>query len=84
MSPTCRSGVELLMDYLEGVLAPDLRAALEQHVAGCQRCAAFVESYRRTPAILRTATDVTLPPDLARTLQAWLHNRPRRDDQQPD
>ncbi len=75
MSPTCRSGVERLMDYLEGVLAPDLRAELEQHVAGCQRCAAFVESYRRTPAILRTATDVALPPELARTLQAWLQNR---------
>lgn len=77
MSATCRSGVDLLMDYLEGVLAPDLRAALEQHVAGCQRCTAFVESYRRTPAILRTATDVALPPELARTLQAWLHNQKR-------
>jgi len=45
----CISGVELLMDYLEGVLPPDLRAALEAHVAGCERCAAFVASYRETP-----------------------------------
>lgn len=77
MTPTCRSGVELLADYLEGVLAPDVRAALEEHVAGCPRCTAFVESYRRTPAILRTATDVTLPPDVAQRLQAWLRELER-------
>jgi anti-sigma factor RsiW len=39
----CVSGVELLMDYLEGVLPADLRAALDEHVAGCPRCA-FVAS----------------------------------------
>ena len=52
----CASGVELLMDYLEGVLPPEVSAALEAHVAGCERCAAFVASYRETPRILRTAT----------------------------
>jgi anti-sigma factor RsiW len=72
MMPTCQSGVELLMDYLEGVLAQDVRIALEQHVAGCARCLAFVDSYRRTPAILRNATAVSLPPDLGRRLQEFL------------
>ena len=47
----CLTGVELLMDYLEGVLPTDVHAALEAHVAGCARCAAFVASY------LRDATD---------------------------
>jgi anti-sigma factor RsiW len=84
MIPTCQAGVGLLMDYLEGILAPDLQAALEQHVAGCQRCAAFVESYRRTPAILRTATGAALPPDVARRLQAWLRNHLPQDDERPD
>ena len=41
---TCASGVSLLMDYLEGNIAPDLRAALEEHVNGCARCRAFIES----------------------------------------
>ena len=40
----CVSGVELLMDYLEGVLPADLHAALDEHVAGCPRVAAFVAS----------------------------------------
>ena len=71
----CVSGVELLMDYLEGVLPADLRAALDAHVAGCQRCAAFVASYRNTPRILREATMATLPPDLEASLKAFLRVR---------
>jgi anti-sigma factor RsiW len=68
----CVSGVDLLTDYLEGVLPPDVRAALDAHVAGCERCAAFVESYRQVPRILRTATATPLPADVEASLQAFL------------
>lgn len=71
----CVSGVELLMDFLEGVLPPELHAALEKHVAGCPRCAAFVASYLATPRILREATDVSLPADLEASLKAFLGAR---------
>ena len=75
----CATGVELLMDYLEGVLAPDVAAALEAHVASCERCAAFVSSYRETPRILRDATDAELPADLRDSLRSFLraHKRGR-------
>ena len=69
---TCRSGVELLMEYLEGLLTPEVNAALEAHVAGCERCSAFVASYRETPRILRTATGVELPADIQQSLRAFL------------
>jgi anti-sigma factor RsiW len=72
---TCASGVELLADYLEGALAADLSAALEAHVAGCPRCAAFVESYRDTPRILRDATAATLPAHIEASLKAFLSAR---------
>jgi anti-sigma factor RsiW len=71
----CRSGVELLNEYLEGLLPPELRAALDEHVAGCPRCAAFVNSYRNTPRILREATATTLPPDIEASLRAFLRMR---------
>ena len=71
----CMSGVELLMDYLEGVLAADVSAALDAHVAGCQRCAAFVDSYRATPRILRDATASRLPADVEASLEAFLRAR---------
>lgn len=69
---TCVSGVELLMDYLEGVLPPEVRAALDEHVAGCERCAAFVASYCETPRILRDATASPLPADVQESLKGFL------------
>jgi len=67
----CVSGVELLADYLEGLLPADVCASLEEHVLGCERCQAFVASYQATPAILRAATDVVLPEELRRRLDQW-------------
>ena len=68
----CASGVELLMDYLEGVLAADVRAALDTHVAGCPKCVAFLESYRATPRLMREATATSLPEDVRASLKAFL------------
>lgn len=71
----CVSGVELLMDYLEGVLPPDVHAAVEEHVAGCPRCTAFVASYLETPRILRDASAAKLPADVEASLKAFLRAR---------
>ena len=68
----CVSGVDLLADYLEGLLPPDVRASLERHVLGCERCQAFVASYQATPKILRDATDVALPDDVRRSIEVWM------------
>jgi anti-sigma factor RsiW len=71
----CVSGVELLMDYLEGVLPPELRTAMDQHVSDCPRCAAFVTSYCEAPRIVREATAAALPADLEALLRAYLRAR---------
>ena len=68
----CVSGVELLMEYMEGALAPDVRAAIEAHVATCPRCEAFIASYREMPRIVRNATTIQMPADLEASLLAAL------------
>ena len=70
----CMSGVELLMEYMEGALAPDVREAIERHVGGCPRCDAFIASYRETPRIVRDATRMEMPADLEASLLAVLRN----------
>ena len=72
---SCVSGVDLLADYLEGLLPPDVRASIERHVLGCERCQAFVASYQATPKILRDATDVVLPEEMRRSIEAWVRNK---------
>ena len=71
----CASGVDLLMDYLEGVLAADVRAAVDAHVAGCPKCVAFVASYRETPRIVRDATAAPIDEDVQQSLRAFLRAR---------
>jgi anti-sigma factor RsiW len=73
----CVSGVDLLMDYLEGLVPDDVRAALDAHVRGCERCMAFIESYRAAPATLREVTAAAMPADLQSSLLAALRARLR-------
>jgi anti-sigma factor RsiW len=70
----CVSGVELLMDYFEGVLPEETRLAIDAHVASCPKCTAFVDSYRATPRILRAATETAVPEDLQASLKTWLRS----------
>ncbi len=71
----CVSGVDLLMEYLEGVVAAEVREALDAHVAGCARCAAFIAAYCETPRIVREATATGIPADVQRSLRAFLRDK---------
>ena len=71
----CVSGLELLVDYLEGLLPAPTVAAIEGHVAGCQRCQAFIASYNATPRIMREATDTPLPATVQTSLIDWLRKK---------
>ena len=76
---TCSTGVDRLMDYLEGVLPAEGRAALDAHVAGCPRCVAFIASYCGTPRILRQVTSVTLPAEQQQSLHTFLRRNVSTD-----
>lgn len=48
----CRQFVELVTDYLEGQLPPDIRRRFETHVAGCPGCARYLDQIRVTERLL--------------------------------
>jgi len=71
----CRELVELVTDYLEGVLAPGEAARFEAHLAGCRHCRAYLEQMRLTLAALGRLTEDDVAPDaeeaLLRAFRGW-------------
>jgi anti-sigma factor RsiW len=51
---TCREMVELVTEYLEGAMPPELRAVFEAHLAVCPGCTAYLQQMRQTVALLGT------------------------------
>jgi len=49
---TCQQVVELVTEYLDGVMAPARRARFEQHLSGCDGCTHYLEQFRTTIAVV--------------------------------
>jgi anti-sigma factor RsiW len=45
---TCKQLVELVTDYLEGILPDEVRTQMEKHLAGCDGCTNYLEQMRQT------------------------------------
>ena len=72
---SCREVVEILGDYLEGAMAPDDRARLEEHLAGCDGCTAYLEQLRTTIRLSGRLPDEAVSPQamapLLEAFRAW-------------
>jgi Putative zinc-finger len=55
----CKQLVELVADYLDDALAPEMRARFEEHLAGCDGCTTYLSQTQRVMAELRDLS--TLP-----------------------
>jgi MFS family permease len=56
----CKQLVELVADYLDDALSPEMRARFEEHLAGCDGCTTYLGQTQRVMAELRdlsTAAD---------------------------
>jgi anti-sigma factor RsiW len=77
--PTCRDSIELLLEYLEGELAPEIKQRLEAHLGGCSPCVDFMKSYRATPGLCRKALAREVPEEVAESLTAFLRREMSKD-----
>jgi anti-sigma factor RsiW len=69
---TCQDFIALLSDYLEATVTPEMLAALEAHLAGCQPCQAYLRTYRRTRDVAAAAERAALPPAMPAEMKARL------------
>jgi anti-sigma factor (TIGR02949 family) len=73
----CRDVVELLTEYLEGGLDRATAATLEAHLAGCEPCTAFLNTYRGAVQATRRLKEEDLPPELRQRLLTFLRQQTR-------
>jgi predicted anti-sigma-YlaC factor YlaD len=58
---TCKEVVEIVTDYLEGVMSPEERARFDDHLAICDGCATYVEQMRETIRLSGMLTEDQIP-----------------------
>ncbi len=56
----CQEVVELVTDYLEGALTPDLVTRLDDHLRACRNCAAYLAQMRTMVRALARVAAPTL------------------------
>ena len=68
----CRELIEIIDDYLDGALAPDVVAELERHLEQCAPCRAYIATYRKTRRIGAAAARVDMPEEMKARLRRFL------------
>lgn len=75
---SCQELIELVTDYIEGILSSEDRARFESHLNSCSGCRAYLAQVRRTIEIVGTLEKSDIPDDareqLLRTFRAWKRN----------
>ena len=68
----CREAIGLLADYLEAALSEQEIRELEEHLAGCGPCQAYLNTYQRTKALTGQAERVAMPEEMKDQLRTFL------------
>ena len=72
---TCRELIDVIDDYLDGLLSAADVEALEQHLADCGPCRAYLATYRCTRALGAAAGRVEMPDEMRARLREFLRDR---------
>lgn len=70
----CQDFVELVTDYLEGTLSPELRARVETHLADCDYCVDYLAQIRQTIRTLGQLDEEPVAPTTRTRLMAEFRN----------
>lgn len=69
---TCHEVIELLSDYIEGVLTNDDRRRVDEHLALCDGCTTYLEQMRETIRLSGMVSEDQVPdPEKAALLDAF-------------
>lgn len=69
---TCQQAIDLLAEYLESTLSPDVLAGLEEHFRDCAPCRAYLATYRKTRDLTGVAGREEMPDEMKARLHRFL------------
>jgi anti-sigma factor RsiW len=76
----CRELVELVTPYLEGVMPPEERSAVDRHLAACDGCRTYVEQMRLTIRAIGHVSDEAITSrtreEVLAIFRTWRQSRP--------
>lgn len=73
----CKELIHLLEDYLDGTMEEQLKEELDAHIAMCQPCLHFLETYDKTRILCRQVTLDEIPPEFRERLRSFLLEKAR-------
>ncbi len=78
---TCRECTQLLDDFLDSNLDPEIARRLEEHLADCPPCVHFLHTYRSCSQMSQKLRDrpVEIPLKLAERIKDFLKNEMKPD-----
>ena len=65
---TCQEFVEMVTDYLEHTLLPEMRKQFEQHAEDCPGCDTYLHQVQRTIGMLQQVADEPVSADTRQKL----------------
>jgi anti-sigma factor RsiW len=65
---TCRDAIDVLDDYIDGVMP----AELERHLVGCEPCRAYLATCRKTRALGAAVALAEMPEEMWARLRRFL------------
>ena len=74
---SCSDAGELLLEFLENTLSPDLQSGLRKHFENCRPCLSFLEGYKKTPGLCKKALLKEMPREVSDRLMSFLRSQTR-------
>ena len=68
----CKELIYLLEDYLDGTMEEQLKRELDAHIAMCEPCLHFLETYGKTRVLCRQVTLDEIPPEFRERLRSFV------------
>ena len=68
----CHEAIDILADYLDAALTPDVLAQLEAHLRVCAPCRAYLATYKRAAELAAKVNRVEMPPEVRQRLSEFL------------